>query len=187
MALTYVFTEGSRIAGVTAQIVGERLAILTEKYGMIQPRDVVQDAKPVTSPLHKAFEWDNTKAAQAHREAQARNLITSFRIVTPSIEVNGAMTAQRVFVNAKVGAKQGYITTARAMGDPELRAQVLGEAKKELGVWRTRYNELQALAELAPVFEAINTTLDGTQATTKSRRSARAPRAIAATTKSLQP
>lgn len=61
--------------------VSERLAVLYSKYGRLTPGLVVDDASSPDSPLHSHFEWDDSIAAQRHREDQARSLIRSVQIV----------------------------------------------------------------------------------------------------------
>jgi len=49
--------------------------------GSIVPEDVVQVARDPKHVLHNLFEWDDKKAANAHRLDQARRLIREVRIV----------------------------------------------------------------------------------------------------------
>ena len=55
--------------------------------GLLRPQAVVDAARPVSSPLHGAFCWNNTEAAQKYRLLQAQQLIRSFRV---TVEDNGA-------------------------------------------------------------------------------------------------
>lgn len=41
----------------------------------LKPKDVVEAARPEESPIHSHFEWDDTRAAEAHRLNQAGKLI----------------------------------------------------------------------------------------------------------------
>lgn len=49
--------------------------------GRLIPAAVVDAARHPQSPLHAHFEWDDTRAAAAHRIHQARRLIASVRVV----------------------------------------------------------------------------------------------------------
>jgi hypothetical protein len=51
-----------------------------ERDGRLIPAEVVSDARDPASPLHAQFEWDDSKAAEAHRLSQARTLIRSVKI-----------------------------------------------------------------------------------------------------------
>lgn len=60
---------------------GECLVHLARKHKLIIPLDeVVNTARPPTSPLHPVFEWDNKKAADEYRLHQARHLVRCFTI-----------------------------------------------------------------------------------------------------------
>lgn len=52
-----------------------------DKEGTIAPEEVVAAAAPPTSPIHDLFEWDDSKAAHAHRLSQARKVITDFEFI----------------------------------------------------------------------------------------------------------
>lgn len=52
-----------------------------EQDGSITPEEVVTAAASLTSPIHPLFEWDDSKAAHAHRLSQARRVITDFEFI----------------------------------------------------------------------------------------------------------
>ena len=79
----YVFRHSARVSGVSAQVAGEELARIQAEAGQLTAALVVDKARPVTSPLHAAFEWNDHVAAEYHREHQARNLIRSVEILQP--------------------------------------------------------------------------------------------------------
>ena len=60
-------------------IVAAELAALYSAKGILLPEDVIEAAKPKTSPLHNLFDWDNKSAAHKYRVEQARALIRSVR------------------------------------------------------------------------------------------------------------
>lgn len=60
--------------------VAKRLRELESKNGRLAEADVVADARAAASTLHAYFEWNDTKAAEAHRLAQARLLIRRVKI-----------------------------------------------------------------------------------------------------------
>lgn len=134
---------------VGAQVAGERLeSIRKGNKGRLTPVMVVEDARPKKSPLHNAFEWDDTKAAESFRLVQAGDLIRAIIVVTDE-----APDAQpvRAFVNIESGDRH-YTSVQHAMSDKELRGQVVNRALLELTQWETRYKDLK---ELAVVFSAI--------------------------------
>ena len=58
----------------------ELLREIYDKHGVLTPALVVEAARPSSSPLHKHFEWDVTKNAQAYLEVQARQMIRSVNV-----------------------------------------------------------------------------------------------------------
>ena len=63
--------------------------------GLLRPAAVVDAARDEKSPLHGAFEWDDTEAAQKYRLLQAQSLIRSFKV---EIERNGQTHTVPVFI-----------------------------------------------------------------------------------------
>lgn len=61
-------------------VIAEELRRLELDNGRLLAEDVVLAASSPDSPLHDQFEWDDSKAAAAHRLDQARELIRSVRI-----------------------------------------------------------------------------------------------------------
>lgn len=78
----YVFrsTLGFNADGVDPQAVGESIAELSEREA-VTPRNIVDEAKDDVSPLHPAFEWDDTVAADEHRLGQARSLVRAVYVI----------------------------------------------------------------------------------------------------------
>ena len=134
---------------VGAQVAGERLeSIRKGNKGRLTPAMVVDDARPKMSPLHNAFEWDDTKAAAGFRLVQAGDLIRCIIVVTD--EAPDAPPV-RAFVNIETDDRH-YTSIQHAMSDKDLRLQVVNRAMSELTQWETRYRDLK---ELAVVFAAI--------------------------------
>jgi hypothetical protein len=77
----YRFKTGARVTGVKPAVVARELKRL-EKTGRLQPPDVLDAARPETSPLHPAFEWDDGEAAEQFRLIQARQLIRAVVVIS---------------------------------------------------------------------------------------------------------
>lgn len=106
--------------------------------------DVVRWARDnPTSALHHSIEWDDARAAEAHRYAQVRQLIT-IHVVSEE----GTPLVVSLSIDRATGG--GY----RDMNDvgslPDLRSIMLMDALNELERVRTKYARLQ---ELAAVWE----------------------------------
>lgn len=138
---------------LSAQIVGEYLERLRSKE-KLTPRAVVSAARAKSSPIHNAFEWNDSKAAEKYRLTQARTLIGSVEVV---VETSAAKPQQvRAFVHVTCRTEDDgaeYVPVQSAMADPAMRKQVLNSALSELVSWKVRY---QGLKELARIFEAID-------------------------------
>ena len=147
---TYRWNSGARIKA-EAQSVGERLTELHQAHGFLTPATVVEDARDLESPLHPAFEWDDSTAAAQHRLSQARQIVRALRVVSEQVNEPEAL---RVFVNVRENEEPRYITAIRAMSDQALRRQVLLRALADFKRFRQRYEEYQ---ELAAVFSAAET------------------------------
>lgn len=109
---------------VNPKEVGDILASL----GKFTSRDIVEFARPKNSPLHKYFEWDNDKAAEAYRLTQARHLVLS-------IEVEEGV---RAFESVVVDSKRMYVSHRDVISSGDLVAQVLQSALNELLYWRAK-------------------------------------------------
>jgi hypothetical protein len=53
---------------------------ISEKYGVLTPENIVEAARSKKSVLHKAFEWDDSIAAEHYRLQQARTLINNIEV-----------------------------------------------------------------------------------------------------------
>lgn len=105
--------------------------------GLIQPVEVVEAARDEQSPLHRFFEWDDGTAAEAFRLVQARNLIRSVRIARG--EPTGPQIVNVTIIHADTGEKRrGYVPTERAVSEPDLRAQILQDARRGIEAYRNR-------------------------------------------------
>lgn len=148
--MVYGWKPGFHPAG-PAQPIGERLEQLRRDHKGLTADVVVRDARPKSSVLHAAFEWDDRKAAEEHRLRQARDLIAHVVILEPETKSQDPIRA--FVVVSDTDGDQTYTSIRVAMKDPILRAQVLQRAKRELADWRRRYSELEEFAALFSVID----------------------------------
>lgn len=152
---TYKWKPGAHLK-INARIAGTELErIRTKHNGRLTPNDVLEEAKARSSPLHKAFVWDDTEAAHKFRLGQASYLIRSIEVVVSASKSKPAGNV-RAFVSVKRERDRSYTSISHAMSDVELRQQVVADALKELQAWRQRYEKL---SEFSKVFAAIDKTL----------------------------
>lgn len=137
---------------VPAQVAGETLDRLRLK-GPLTPARVVENATPETSPLHPLFEWDDAKAATAHRETQARYLLRA--IVTTYGEESEEKTV-RAFVSIKEDDGGVYENVYDVMQNPLYRNQVISRARSELEQWARRYRNLEEFSHVVGFIEGLD-------------------------------
>lgn len=133
------------------EVIAELKRIADEADGLLSPQDVVAAARPKSSPLHGAFCWDDTEAANKYRLWQARMLI---RTTVQYLEVSGDKTPVRVFVSLTTDRDEeegGYREVLSVLSDAGHRNQMLSDALEELEVFERKY---KLLTELAGVFAA---------------------------------
>lgn len=129
-------------------VIIELKRIADENGGVLKPEAVVEEARPKSSPLHKRFTWDNSKAAHEYRLWQARQLI---RVVVETIE--GVKGRHEVFVSLSNDRKEGgYRVMTDVLTDAQMRRQMLDDALRELDWFQQKYSRLR---ELSSVFAVI--------------------------------
>ena len=156
--MKYKWKDGARIK-VPAQVAGDRIDSLRDKLGRsIKAEDVLLDAENNSSPLHRAFEWSDSRAANQFRLQQARHLLNC--LVTVHIRVQHPNEPEaRIYTNVRTyhtiteNGRRGYETTSRILSDEELREQLLDDVLEELGWFQKKYKQLK---ELSGIFQAID-------------------------------
>lgn len=145
----YGWKKGVQIK-LDPELAGSRLEYIRDQNkGRLTPEVVLEDARPEDSPLHPAFEWDDTVAAERYRKNQAQAMIQAVVIVASENRPE-----VRAFVSVVQADDQGHTYThiLHAMDTPALREQVIENAKHDLEIWENKY---QDLTEFASVHEAI--------------------------------
>ena len=103
----------------------ERLAQIEASNGGRLTADlVVEDAKDPDSPLHDQFEWDIEKAALRHWIDQAREIITSVRVVQ-RVDTQTISTVYYVRDPSAGPAEQGYVSLERLRTESDLAREAI--------------------------------------------------------------
>lgn len=135
--------------------VNDELELIRSKNhrGLLVPEEVVEFARDEKTALHSLFQWDDSEAARQYRIAQARG------IIRVAVKVHEE-TKQPVQVYVSLPRDRtdggGYRTLVEVLGDDELRDELLATAKSELATFSKKYETLRKVAEMSPVFEAID-------------------------------
>lgn len=137
-------------------IISELRSIAAKNDGLLKPEDVVKAARPVDSPLHTRFTWDDSEAANQYRLEQARKLI---RTTIQFIEVDGQDQSFRVFCSLTPDRENdggGYRETVTVLSDRRYRNQLLADAQDEMKRFELKYARLK---ELSGVIKEIRKAL----------------------------
>ena len=126
------------------QVIGEALdAIRVESGGQLHPQAVVAGARDPKSVLHPHFEWNDAKAAEAHRMDQARALIRSIRVIDEEDDQR-----RPAFLSIRADDGIGYRAFRDVIASVDLRERLLAQAQRDLDSWTLRYRELREIVEL---------------------------------------
>ena len=143
-----------------ADIIAAALEALLERHGgRISPAIVLEAARDPASPLHDHFEWDDDRAAEQYRLAQAGQLIRRWRgVLTRAAGEDGrvAVTITRRVESPAAGRAKGaasYIALEDILADPVRRDDLLRTVLRELRAYRRRY---AGLAALGAVWAAVD-------------------------------
>lgn len=109
-----------------ALIAKEFARIRAANNGLLTPRLIVEAARPHNSVLHREFEWNQAKAADAFRLEQARALIK----IVVMVDKNGSK--EPVSVSVYVSEKQpngerSYVPQVEILSDKSRRIRLLVE------------------------------------------------------------
>ena len=150
MTAVYRPSRGAPFTALEAQKIGESLADIEKEKGLT-PAAVVAAAGTWDSPLHRHFEWNDSKAAKAHRMGQARTLIGCVRVIV-SGKGTPAEQRERAFVSVREGDEntRSYVSFAVVAKDPGLHSQLVAEGLRRAEQWADRYGrepELEAITK----------------------------------------
>jgi hypothetical protein len=132
----------------------------------LTPQTVLEVAKNPLSLLHEYFTWDDSEAARRYREAQAYELIRRVKVTIESaqhaqITVRAFWPVKQVESDGTIDPKKNatYLPLAEALSSPEAVTQIIESAKGELRAFSHKYAQLEAVTEMAGVFQAIRTVI----------------------------
>lgn len=160
MKLKYVSNPATnRIPKKEIKTVAKALLAIQKESSVITVQEIVRRAAPAKSPLHKYFEWDDSKAARRYREYQARQLIMQVYVVDADDE--NAFPV-RAFVNLEPEpdgedfiAGQGYVATSSVAGKQNYEAQVLNYAKEQLAQWKEKFGHYKEFFQVVRAIDSI--------------------------------
>ena len=113
----------NKYKGVEMQNIVDVLEKLRERDGGIFTKSVVNEARDSASVIHSVFEWNDSIAAELHRETEARNLIRNVQITVESKPV-------RVYHNITV-EKQVYEKREVIINDETLMTNLIDQVTRD--------------------------------------------------------
>ena len=130
---------------VSAQVAGEVMEKIEQRDGVLTKESFLEESRPVDSPTHKLFEWDDTVAAEKFRLEQSRMAIAD--IVVTIVKADEPVK-RHAFVNVVAGKhnKAEYSNIEVAMSDETKRQAVLQNAFAELKTFEQKYADYKELA-----------------------------------------
>lgn len=114
-----------------AKVIG---VFIKDKFGgNVTPKEFLEAARPLNSPVHDYFDWNDSSAAEKYRLEQARNLIISVYVVADD---NNPI---REFLRVQIGQQKRYLEHEQVEQNQDLMDQVIAGAKEQLVRWQERY------------------------------------------------
>ena len=147
---TYKAKKGTAFSDEDAAVIGRFL----EKHfpnGEYDKKKIVELASKPRSPIHKYFEWDDTKAAEKYRITQAGRMSKCLVVVVKDKPIPAAVS-----VRVRKGGPKAYVSIAKAVQSDELMDQVLEDAISALKGWEFRFRTLKGASKLKKIFTEIN-------------------------------
>ncbi len=135
------------------------LTRIHQKHELVSAELLLEENSKPGSPLYHHFEWDDTKAANRYRLAQAQGMIRASKMVTVISENNqivGTIKPVRNFLPSSKG-KGEYKLRAKVLSEDELRAASVDRKLRTIRNWVAETVDLQ---ELEPLRKAIVPVLE---------------------------
>lgn len=143
----YKWKNGSYIRA-NAQAAGEMCERLASE-GRLTAKALLDANRAKDAPLHKAFEWNDRKAAEQYRLHQARHIISCIVRVD---EATGKPEQVRAYFTLERKDPQ-YYSTEVILADEDKSALLEKSAMSELAAFQRKYAAIRE--KLAPVYDAI--------------------------------
>ncbi len=131
--------DANIVGGVVEQIEAENGSVTKEKF--------LDFSRPIDSPTHNIFEWDDSKAAEKYRLEQSLHTIGNLRVVytSPSNEE----VSVKAFINVSAMRETpSYESIAVALKDEDKRKNILNRIQGELDNFVTRNRHIEELADM---------------------------------------
>lgn len=153
-APVYQAREGAHLSKECVRDVGQVIDRLIREKRCTR-ENLVEAARDPKSPAHTHFDWNDRRAAKAHRVEQARHYLKGIEIIVEELDDAPIRAFHPVFVD---GEKK-YERVGTIMNDVNLAEQLLVRAYNDLAAFKQRFAMLRKYAELTGVFAEIDAVL----------------------------
>jgi hypothetical protein len=131
------------VGGVEPEAVVSALDKIYKTHNEITPPRIIEAAKPKTSTLHPAFEWDDKIAGHEHRLWQARQIVRAVVAVDDDTQQE---TPHYVHVTVAHQPEGQYHPASVVLADVDLFARALAELRGKLNAIQTSISTLEDMA-----------------------------------------
>lgn len=171
---TWKSTQSESAYHATAEQAHAAFETIRKRDGKLTAPAVVDEARPEESALHEDFEWRDDIAAEKYRQQQARQMISAVRIVWGEkshpvrayvnvrlVEQDALSAADAMHPAEEPAAKEPparcYMPLEEVLEQPQLRTQMLEDARRDAQNYKQKYS---TLASLASIMQAIDQTFE---------------------------
>ena len=138
-------SDAAVVRAKKSTVVEREIEKIYAEHQTLTPAMIVESALDEKSPLHRYFEWDNSKAADKYRLAQATQMIMATKFVCV-LEDNGDIVPKvlradrhseqlvRKFLPAH-GSGEGFVSRPTVLADAEMRSALIDRKKGILKSW----------------------------------------------------
>jgi hypothetical protein len=145
-------TNASKLSEEDAAIIASTVDLLAGPNGVCTARALLDASRAEDAPTHRYFEWDDQKAAEEHRVAQARSLIRAIRFVA---DTRDGEIEQHAFHAVKLEGSRGYVSAKRVVASRDMADQVIKASMQRLAMWRMQHANLRSFLG-DTLFQAID-------------------------------
>ena len=153
--MVYQFKTGFR-ANVSAEDAGQICEMLAKQH-RLTGRDLVEESRPEDAPLHRYFEWNDSKAAELYRERQGRDLIAHIVILPEEKSDKPYKEVQFVRAFYNVDSTPEYHPIQQVLTTEDLHQKLLEAARRDMIIFKEKY---KTLVEIQSVISAIDEKLE---------------------------
>jgi hypothetical protein len=138
-------------------VVDGELDRILKRHGTLTAELMVDEARDPKSRLHRYFQWDDKRAADEYRLAQARSMIAASKFVLVLEDVSPAPDGAphrpevRRLVSAFKG--EGFKMRNQALADGDTRAKLIENFIGRLRGWCNSTVDIEELAEVRSAIE----------------------------------